>query len=92
MTRPIRTGRLRALPAVLPRIIALGAAVSFVGGPGGASADTTSTTASPPTTSAPCPSPNYPNAMTATGGTPQTAKTGASFQSPLQVQLINTNG
>jgi hypothetical protein len=30
--------------------------------------------------------------MTATGGTPQTAKTGASFQSPLQVQLINTNG
>jgi hypothetical protein len=36
MTRPIRTGRLRALPAVLPRIIALGAAVSFVDGPDGA--------------------------------------------------------
>jgi hypothetical protein len=36
MTRPTRTGCLRALPAALPLIIALGTAVSFVGGPGGA--------------------------------------------------------
>ena len=63
-----------------------------MGGPGGAapaaSVDTTSTTAAPATT--PSPSPNYLNAMTATGGTPQTAKTDGSFQSPLQVELVST--
>jgi hypothetical protein len=65
MTPPIRTGDLRALPTALPLIIALGTAASFVADRGAApaaSADTTSTKASPPTTSPPCQSPNYKQA------------------------------
>jgi len=39
-----------------------------------------------------CPTYNAPNALTLTGGTPQSAKLGAPFAEPLQVTLTNTNG
>src|SRR5580692_642966 len=39
-----------------------------------------------------CPTYNPPNALTLTGGTPQSAQLGTPFSEPLQVTLANTNG
>jgi hypothetical protein len=39
-----------------------------------------------------CPSPNPPNTLALTAGTPQSATLGSAFQANLQVALTNTNG
>src|SRR5579864_3470881 len=39
-----------------------------------------------------CPTSNYPNELVLAGGSAQTAQLGRPFQSPLQVELANTNG
>jgi hypothetical protein len=44
------------------------------------------------TGAATCPSPNPPNTLTLTAGTPQSATLGGAFQSSLQVAFTNTNG
>ncbi len=48
----------------------------------------------PPSSSgaASCPSPNPPNALTLTAGTPQTATLGSAFATNLQVAFTNSNG
>ena len=49
----------------------------------------------PPSSStgaATCPSPNPPNTLALTAGTPQSAMLGGAFQANLQVALTNTNG
>jgi len=40
----------------------------------------------------PCPAANAPNTLVLVGGSGQTAQLGRQFQSPLQVELANTNG
>jgi hypothetical protein len=62
----------------LALLVALAAAV----GAGNAAADPAAT----------CPSYNPPNALTLSGGTPQSAKLDAPFDANLQVALANTNG
>ena len=70
--------------------VALGLAASvLVGGPRSASADTMPGTTD---TTPACPTYNPPNALTLTGGTPQTARLGTAFADPFQVQLTNSNG
>ena len=64
-------------------VASLGAAVALLTG-GSAVADATTTTA--------CPSFNPPNTLTLAGGTPQSAKLGAPFDTSLQVTLANSNG
>ncbi|HEY1777676.1 MAG TPA: hypothetical protein VGG41_16075 [Solirubrobacteraceae bacterium] len=44
------------------------------------------------TGAAQCPTSNPPNTLTLVSGSPQTAQLGASFASPIQVSLANTNG
>jgi hypothetical protein len=44
------------------------------------------------TGAASCPSPNPPNTLALTAGTPQSATLGSAFQANLQVALTNTNG
>jgi hypothetical protein len=44
------------------------------------------------TGAATCPSPNPPNTLALTAGTPQSATLGSAFQANLQVALANTNG
>src|SRR6202035_3397448 len=43
-------------------------------------------------TPASCPSPNVPDTLEVTAGTPQTARLGAAFQTNLAVQLVASNG
>jgi hypothetical protein len=54
---------------------------------GGRPADATPTYAA-----ASCPSPNAPDTLEVTAGTPQTARLGAAFQTNLAVQLVASNG
>ena len=49
-------------------------------------------TGSASATSTACPTSNHPNELVLAGGSAQTAQLGKPFQSPLQVELANTNG
>jgi protocatechuate 3,4-dioxygenase beta subunit len=62
----------------------LGGATSLVIGGSAASAADATTSA--------CPTYNPPNTLTLAGGTPQSAKLGAAFNTNLEVTLVNSNG